>query len=60
MARGNINAVQNKGKPICPMAVSIHMPTGYIDTVPRNRNPYAQWLSHYIRPLATLIQSLKL
>ena len=26
----------------------------------RNINPHAKWLSHYIRPVAILIQSLKL
>ena len=35
-------------------------PSGNINTVSRNINPHAQWVSHYIRPVAILIQSLKL
>ena len=41
------------------MTVSIHTPSGYVNTFPRNINPHAQWLSHYIRPVAIKIQSLK-
>ena len=58
MTGGNINAVQNKGKcpmAICPMAVSMHTPNGYINTVLEFINSYAQWLSQYIRPVAILI-----
>ena len=35
-------------------------PSGNINTVSRNINQHAQWLSHYIRPVAILIQSMKL
>ena len=30
-----------------------------INTVPRNINPYAQWLSHYLHPKTMLVQFLK-
>ena len=36
------------------MAVSIHTRSGNINIVSRNINPQAQWLSLYIRPVATL------
>ena len=31
--------------------------SGNINTVPRNINPHAQWLSHYIRPVAVSIHT---
>ena len=35
--------------------IHIHTPSGYINTIPRNINPHAQWLSQYVRPVAISI-----
>ena len=54
MPSDSINALPIKANLIYAQWIS----SGYINTVPRNMNPYAQWLSHCIRPVA--LRSLKL
>ena len=39
------------------MAVSIYTPSGNINKVSKNINPFAQWLSQYICPVAILVLS---
>ena len=53
MPSGNIITVQIKAN-----LYAQSMSSDYINTVPRNMNPYAQWMSHCIRPVD--LRSLRL
>ena len=67
MSSGNINTVTIKINIYAQwLSESGHnrdtyaKPSGNINTVSRIIKPHTQWLSHYIYPVAILIQSLKL